>query len=286
MIHIGLTGLGDHPDVYQSSSSAKEKLKDYSMHFPIVELDASFYAIQPERNICKWIDETPETFQFIVKAYQGMTGHLRGKSPYDSPEEMFNQFKLSIGPLRDAGKLAMILMQFPPWFDCKKENVDELRSIRRHLEGYDIAIEFRHQSWYAGELREKSLAFLRDLDFIHTIADEPQDGDGSVPLVAVSTSEEKAFVRLHGRNVGGWRNRTGDSEAWRKVRYLYNYSDAELEEIRTVIGGLDSSTEDVYVIFNNNSGGHAAENAKRLQKLMGIDFHALAPKQLDIFEGE
>ena len=286
MIHIGLTGWGDHPDVYQSSSSAKEKLKDYSMHFPIVELDASFYAIQPERNIRKWIDETPETFQFIVKAYQGMTGHLRGKSPYVSPEEMYDQFKLSVGPLRDAGKLAMILMQFPPWFDCKKENVDELRSIRRHLEGYDIAIEFRHQSWYAGELRDKTLAFLRDHNFIHTIADEPQDGEGSVPLVAVSTSEDKAFVRLHGRNVGGWRNRTGDNEAWRKVRYLYNYSDEELEEIRTAIEGLDSSTENVYVIFNNNSGGHAAENAKRLQKLMGIDFHALAPKQLDIFEGE
>lgn len=286
MIHIGLTGWGDHPDVYQSSSNAKAKLKEYSMHFPIVELDASFYAIQPERNIRKWIDETPETFQFIVKAYQGMTGHLRGKSPYDSTEEMFNQFKLSVEPLRDAGKLAMILMQFPPWFDCKKENVDELRSIRRLLEGYDIAIEFRHQSWYAGELREKSLAFLRDHAFIHTIADEPQDGDGSVPLVAVSTSEEKAFVRLHGRNVGGWRNRTGDSEAWRKVRYLYNYSDEELNEIQAVIEGLNSSTDHVFVIFNNNSGGHAAENAKRLQKLMGIDFHALAPKQLDIFEGE
>ena len=286
MIHIGLTGWGDHPDVYQSSSNAKAKLKEYSMHFPIVELDASFYAIQPERNIRKWIDETPETFQFIVKAYQGMTGHLRGKSPYDSTEEMFNQFKLSVEPLRDAGKLAMILMQFPPWFDCKKENVDELRSIRRLLEGYDIAIEFRHQSWYAGELREKSIAFLRDHAFIHTIADEPQDGDGSVPLVAVSTREEKAFVRLHGRNVGGWRNRTGDSEAWRKVRYLYNYSDEELKEIQAVIEGLNSSTDHVFVIFNNNSGGHAAENAKRLQKLMGIDFHALAPKQLDIFEGE
>lgn len=286
MIHIGLTGWGDHPDVYHSSSNAKEKLKDYSSHFPIVELDASFYAIQPERNIRKWINETPAAFQFVVKAYQGMTGHLRGKSPYASVEEMYAQFKLSIDPLLEAGKLAMILMQFPPWFDCTKENVDELRFIRRQLEGYDVAIEFRHQSWYKEEMREKTLAFLSGLHFIHSVADEPQDGEGSVPLVAVSTTKDKAFLRLHGRNVNGWRNRTGDNEAWRKVRYLYNYSDEELQEIKSAITQLHSTTEQVYVIFNNNSGGHATENAKRLQKMMGIDFVALAPKQLDIFEGE
>lgn len=286
MINIGLTGWGDHPDVYQSSSNTKEKLKDYSSHFPIVELDASFYAIQPERNIRKWINETPTAFQFVVKAYQGMTGHLRGKSHYASAEEMFEQFKLSIDPLLEAGKLAMILMQFPPWFDCTKENVDELRFIRRQLEGYDVAIEFRHQSWYKEDIREKTLAFLSGNNFIHAVADEPQDGEGSVPLVAISTTKDKAFLRLHGRNVNGWRNRTGDNEAWRKVRYLYNYSDEELQEIKSAITQLHSTTEQVYVIFNNNSGGHATENAKRLQKMMGIDFVALAPKQLDIFEEE
>ena len=89
MIEIGLTGWGDHPDVYGPASTAKDKLVDYSSHFPVVELDATFYAIQPERNIQKWIRETPDHFQFIVKAYQGMTGHLRGELPYASKEEIF-----------------------------------------------------------------------------------------------------------------------------------------------------------------------------------------------------
>ena len=43
----------------------------------------------------------------------------------------------------------------------------------------------------------------------------------------------KYLFRLHGRNVQGWRNTTGDDQAWRKVRYLYNYIDEELEEIQT-----------------------------------------------------
>src|SRR5690606_22506960 len=103
-----------------------EKLIDYSAHFPIVELDSSFYAVQPERNIRKWIDETPEGFQFVVKAYQGMTGHQRGENPFESRDQMFEAFILSIRPLKEAGKLAMVLLQFPPWFDCQKENVEQI----------------------------------------------------------------------------------------------------------------------------------------------------------------
>ncbi len=87
MIHIGLTGWGDHPDVYRPETKSHEKLMDYSAHFPVVELDAAFYAVQPERNMRKWINETPQDFKFIVKAYQGITGHLRGESPFQSTEE-------------------------------------------------------------------------------------------------------------------------------------------------------------------------------------------------------
>ncbi|BAQ08538.1 hypothetical protein OXB_0066 [Bacillus sp. OxB-1] len=286
MIHVGLTGWGDHPDVYAPTSSKKDKLIDYSAHFPIVELDSSFYAIQPERNIRKWIAETPDSFQFIVKAYQGMTGHQRGEIPYESPEEMFRLFRLSIEPLREAGKLAMILVQYPPWFDCKRENVEQIREIRRQLEGFDIAIEFRHQSWYLDGLRDKTLDFLKKLDLIHTVCDEPQAGEGSIPLEAAATRADKAFIRLHGRNAAGWRNKTGDSVAWRKVRYLYDYTDNELAEIQQAMKKLKNECEEVFVIFNNNSGGHAAENAKRFQKLAGLGSRALAPKQLDIFEEE
>ncbi|MCY7743856.1 DUF72 domain-containing protein, partial [Bacillus licheniformis] len=50
MIYIGLTGWGDHDSLYPPKTSSQNKLIHYSSHFPIVELDASFYAIQPERN--------------------------------------------------------------------------------------------------------------------------------------------------------------------------------------------------------------------------------------------
>ena len=39
-----------------------------------------------------------------------------------------------------------------------------------------------------------------------------------------------------------------------------------LEEIKTVVDILKKDTDEVFVIFNNNSGKHAAQNAKAISK--------------------
>lgn len=49
-------------------------------------------------------------------------------------------------------------------------------------------------------------------------------------------------------------------------RTLYRYSEKELQELAHEVKVVDSKTKEVGVIFNNNSGGDAAENALALQK--------------------
>ncbi|MEH7119775.1 DUF72 domain-containing protein, partial [Neobacillus vireti] len=39
----------------------------------------------------------------------------------------------------------------------------------------------------------------------------------------------------------------------------------------------------VYLLFNNNSGGDAADNAKEMLNLLNITYEGLAPTQLDLF---
>lgn len=283
MIHIGLTGWGDHPSLYNENTVANKKLVDYSKHFPIVELDSTFYAIQSKKVMDKWTEETPANFRFVVKAYQGITGHQRGKLPYDSEEEMFSLFKLSMTSFVEAGKLAMVLVQFPPWFDCKKENVDRIRYVQQQLHPLPIAVEFRNQTWYSPAYRDKTLEFLKSLNAIHVVCDEPQVGDGSVPLVPVAT-DPKVLLRLHGRNDKGWVNTMGNSKAWRKVRYLYDYNEKELKGMAEIVGHLEKQAEEVYVIFNNNSGQHAAKNAKQFANLMDVEYGRPLTKQMDLFE--
>ncbi|MDO7906347.1 DUF72 domain-containing protein [Paenibacillus sp. JX-17] len=266
MIEIGLTGFGDHEELYGKIKPA-ERLPTYSRHFPICEIDSFFYAIQPVKNVVKWVSQTPEHFGFIPKAYQGMTGHLRGKKNYfDTREEMFEAFHTSIQPARDAGKLTMVLFQFPSWFDCTRENVELLRDTRERMRDVPCALEFRNRSWYMPEFRERTLAFMREENWIHTVVDEPQAGLGSIPIVAEATSDELTYVRMHGRNVEGW-HKSSDPD-WRKLRYLYRYSTSELQEWRDRLLALEESSRRICVVFNNNSAGDATDNAKELIALL------------------
>ncbi|NOV02567.1 DUF72 domain-containing protein [Paenibacillus planticolens] len=277
MINIGLAGWGDH-----ELGGSRGKLREYGAHFPVVEVDTSFYAIQPERNYIKWNQETPDGFGFIIKAYQGMTGHLRGETPFAGGiGEMFEAFLQSIRPVQEAGKLKTVLFQYPPWFDCCKANVDILRDARERMGLVPVALEFRHQSWFTEDMRDKTLAFMKREGWMHSICDEPQAGLGSVPTVLEVTHPEMTMVRLHGRNVGGW---VQNNEAnWRDVRYLYNYNRQELLEWKNWLLQLQEQTREVCVVFNNNSGGHAAGNAKELMAMLGLDYEGLAPRQLDLF---
>ncbi len=208
MIYIGLTGWGDHDSLYPPGLAAKDKLLEYAAHFPTVEVDSYFYAIQPRSNVEKWIRETPPSFQFIVKAYQGMTGHERGPIPYESKEAMFAAFLESIAPFQEAGKLAMVLFQFPPWFDCRREHVAYLRWVKARMGEVPAALEFRHQSWFSPRFYEKTLRFMEEEGWIHAICDEPQAGKGRCrPFCIRPTGKRRSSACTDGMSMAGTRRR-------------------------------------------------------------------------------
>lgn len=281
MIKIGVSGWGDHASLYTTPTSQRNKLQEYSGYFPTVEVDSTFYAIQPIKNSEKWVKDTPKSFQFIVKAYQGMTGHERGDIPYQDKNEMFKSFKDSLQPYIESNKLAMVLFQFPPWFNCARENVDYLRWCKAQMGDIPCALEFRHQSWFYPEYKEKTLQFMKNENWIHTICDEPQAGEGSVPVILELTNEEKALVRFHGRNIHGWQKK--NAENWREVRYLYRYNQQELSEWASNLRKFEKACKNVYVVFNNNSGGDAADNAKQLIEMLNIHYEDLSPRQMNLF---
>lgn len=267
-IAIGLGGWGDHDSIYPKSVKSNERLAHYCKHFPIVEIDSTFYAIQSAERMQKWRDETPPQFKFIVKAYQAMTGHQRGSvGVANKREEMYAAFLAMLEPLIEQDRLAAVLFQYPPWFDCMTKHVMVLRATKQRMGDIPCALEFRHQSWWTADMRERTLQFMRKEGWIHCVCDEPQAGAGSVPTIAEATNDQLTLVRLHGRNTAGW-NDTGDDK-WREVRYLYEYSEEELKQWLPQLQYLQQQSKQVHVIFNNNSGGHAAMNAKQMMVLLG-----------------
>lgn len=280
-IQIGLSGWGDHEKLYDDGAKASDRLGMYARHFPIVEMDNSFYAIPSPDQMDKWAQTVPGHFGFIVKAYQGMTGHARGGtlSKYSSTRSMFDEFRASVRVLQAAGKLRAVLFQYPPWFGCERKHVDILKRTREWMEDLPVALEFRHQTWFAPEFREKTLDFMRSEGWIHSIADEPQAGTGSVPAVLAATREDAVMIRMHGRNEKGWH--TGGQPNWREVRYLYRYNEDELAQWRESVLKLLEETSQCWIIFNNNSGGDASDNAKQLLRMFGMDSGPEPIRQMD-----
>src|SRR6478736_857396 len=56
------------------ADSAEERLAYYASSFPVVEVDATYYALPAERTAQLWADRTPPDFKFDIKAHALMTG--------------------------------------------------------------------------------------------------------------------------------------------------------------------------------------------------------------------
>ncbi|WP_288395015.1 DUF72 domain-containing protein [uncultured Vagococcus sp.] len=275
MIKIGMTTFSEHGSLLN-----KEKLtfEEYASYFPVVELATSFYGIRTKETSQSWVDKTPKTFKFILKAYKGMTKHSSFDQYYQSEKEMFDAYQEFLEPIKASGKLGSILFQFPSSFKCTKENVDYLRTIREYYKTELISIEFRNSTWYEDKMKNSMIQFMKNHNFSLVMVDEPQVPRHSVPFCTTVTNDDFVYVRLHGRNKGNWLDDSGD---WRKKRNLYCYSQRELEELADELREIKA--KEIVVIFNNNSDDDAAPNGMLLKKILDVEFDGLNPEQTSLF---
>lgn len=277
MIKIGLTSFKEHEKL---TGKKNNTLYDYASVLSLVELDTAYYGIPRKSSVEKWVNEVPASFRFVMKAYQGISVQGDWQKYYQSEEEMIERFLDVMAPMSESGKLFCFLVQFPASFKCTKENVAYLRKLRKWFNGYPVAIELRDYSWYSDQFLSRTRQFMTRAMFSLAIIDEPQLLNTTIPFDPNVTNTDFTLFRFHGRNEQGWQ---ANDQDWRKKRTLYRYSEEELQELAAAIKKVDGATKHVGVIFNNNSGGDAAENALALQKILGIEPDELNPKQIDLF---
>jgi uncharacterized protein YecE (DUF72 family) len=211
----------------QEAGTAESRLKYYSDHFDTVEVDSTYYAIPNIRNISLWVERTPGNFTFHIKVYGALTGH--GINPRTLPKDIFHLLPLknksekhiyvkepyllkaiaerfieTLYPLAKAGKLGVIVFQFPPWFQYRIQNLDYLLTCKTLMNDLPVAVEFRHGSWLTPGRVNSVLHFLRENQLTYITADEPQYGNlATVPFLPHVTSDI-AYFRFHGRNKETW----------------------------------------------------------------------------------
>ncbi len=273
-IRVGTASWSDHepffPDEYNRASMKTQRISYYAQYFSMVEVDSTFYALQPARNFSLWVDRTPVDFVFDVKAYGELTWHHRDDNgaPITPHADTFAKFSTMIEPARTAGKLGALLFQFPPWFTYSAERVEYFATVREMLPKDTIAVEFRHRSWVEGSNAEKTRDALAESRLAYCAVDEPQIGSGSVPPIVMVTDPKFSMVRFHGRNARTWYGKSLKSS---RDRFDYLYSLAELtpwaDRIRRIAERVDSGQ--VHVVTNNNASNYSIINALELQSLLG-----------------
>lgn len=277
MIRVGLTSFREHERLTGKKDS---RLFDYAGFLPLVELDTAYYGIPKKQSVENWLKEVPEDFRFVIKVYQGISTQGKWQEQYPSEEEMVHHFLEVMQPMSDAQKLFCFLVQFPASFKCTKKNVAYLRKLHQWFRDFPVAIEFRDSSWYSEEYLERTRSFMERARFSLAIIDEPQLLNATIPFDSTVTNRAFALVRLHGRNQKGWQSNDSD---WRKKRTLYRYSETELMELAKEVKKIQEQTEEVAVIFNNNSGGDAADNARAFLKILNLQYQGLNPAQIELF---
>lgn len=268
LIRCGTCAWGDHEEFYPAGVKPAERLSYYARFFPLVEVDSTYYSLQPQRNFALWAERTPQDFVFNVKAYRALTKHDRAPRPgEENRRDVFAKFRFSLEPLMAAGKLKAVHFQFPPWFTCQSENVEYLSECREFFPDQLLAFEFRHASWLAEPRREATLQLLRRLAAVNTVCDEPQVGSGCVPWVPAVTNPHLAIVRLHGRNAGTWYIKDAKTTA---DRFDYLYSRDELAAMTGPVAELASAAAEVHVLLNNNRSNYAVRNALDMMDLLDL----------------
>jgi uncharacterized protein YecE (DUF72 family) len=178
--------------------------------------------------------------------------------------DLTSRFREALAPLHEAGKLGVVLFQFPVWFPISSANKAELRHIRDDFHGFRVAIELRNETWMSEDNHYETLELLADHELIYVCVDEPQGFVASIPPIVAATSDV-AVVRMHGRNPARWRDRSHGrrSEGW---PYLYGHD--ELVDWEARIRALASRTDEVHVIFSNAPLPNAVRNARELAELL------------------
>jgi len=227
MIKVGLCGF--------SMSMA-----EYPRHFPVVELQHTFYEPPSDALLRAWRARMPPGFEMSIKAWQLITHE--GKSPTyrRMKHPLTNEERAACGAFRDSAVVRRaltrtlecadlvaanaVVFQSPSSFRPQADNVRGLRSFFTQ-----IANPVRPRSLrYCWEPR--GAAWTEQADLAHSLCEELGLTYVVDPFVTPIrlTSSGPAYLRLHG--VTGAR---------------HVYSDAELQQLARM------TPPDAYVMFNN-----------------------------------
>ncbi|HSS09632.1 MAG TPA: DUF72 domain-containing protein [Acidimicrobiales bacterium] len=273
----------------RKTMTARDRLAYYCSQLPLAEI-ATTYRFPPTPDVARqWVDRTPAGFCFDVRAWSLLTENptlpdslwedlqdrVRPETRHrrrlyaahlnrDAVDECWGRFEHALRPLRSAGRLGVVILQYPSWFTPKAETRAVLAEARARLPDYRLAVELRSRKWVEGAMCEDTLEWLERHDLAFVCTDGPREGPRAMPEVVAATASV-AVVRFVGRRTPV----TDDPDsAW---PWPYRYRDGELEawvaRVKELALSVGASGE-VHLIFDNCWRDDAVGNALTMTRML------------------
>jgi uncharacterized protein YecE (DUF72 family) len=225
----------------------------YFRHFPIVELQDTFYDPPPLAAIEKRRREAPQGFVFALKAWQLITHpptsptYRRLRTPIAAERrQRYGSFRPTpevaeawerTAAIARALQAAVVVFQCPASFAPTPENVTNLVRFFESVDRGEFLLAWEPRGRWSPEEIE---GLCHRLGLVHCVD----------PFVAEPAYGSAAYFRLHGR--GGYR---------------YRYSDEDLAALWEIcLRQLQAGRRPVYCLFNNV---WMLEDALRFRQLLG-----------------
>jgi len=196
---------------------AKEK---YYKEFNLIEINSTFYKIPSIKLAQKWRNEAPENFEYVLKAYQGITHTYK----MEIKKECINYLNQMI-ELCKILKSKILLFQTPGSFTPEYLNRVEKFFSKIKYNELKIVWETRGEKWL--EIYDKLSKLLEKYSITHVV-----DPFINKPCYI----NEIAYYRLHGLS---------------KKMYYYKFSDNDLISLKEKIFNYSKGANEIYVLFNN-----------------------------------
>jgi uncharacterized protein YecE (DUF72 family) len=221
--------------LYPPALAQRRWLDHYAGQYATVENNGSFYRLPKPQTFASWRAGTPDGFVMAVKASRYLT-HVRRLQDPAEPVERLLRAAAGLGD-----KLGPVLLQLPPNFPADPGALDAcLREFSR-LAGLTggqarVAVEFRHETWWTGE--------VRDVLTRHQAALCWADRRGR-PIAPLWRTADWGYLRFH----------EGAAQPWPR------YDAQVLASWVQRIAAAWPDDADVFSYFNNDQGGAAVYDA-------------------------
>lgn len=223
---------------YPENVKPAKYLEYYLTNFDCVELNASFYYPPKITAVKGWVKRTPESFTFCPKMSRFITHLKRLADSESSLDIFFSVFK----PMN--ARLGPILIQLPPGLKFDASLVTGFMDIlKEKYNQYRFAIEVRHKSW----ISDTFFSLLENYKMAFVVADS---GKRFPYYEAVTT--DFIYMRFHGN----------------EKLYASDYAEWELKEYAAKINSWLIKDKETWCFFNNDFGGYAVSNAKKLNQII------------------